>query len=44
VVSDYYAEAIARRIREESDTPAWIIGELVAHPEGPEASPRVQLI
>jgi phosphoribosylformylglycinamidine cyclo-ligase len=30
VVADYYAEAIARYLRREGKTPAWVIGEIVA--------------
>ena len=30
IVSDYYAESIARTLRDELDLPAWVIGEVVA--------------
>jgi phosphoribosylformylglycinamidine cyclo-ligase len=29
VVADYYAEAVARYLRKEGKTPAWVIGEIV---------------
>ena len=30
VIADYYAEAVARYLRKEGKTPAWVIGEVVA--------------
>jgi phosphoribosylformylglycinamidine cyclo-ligase len=34
IVSEYYAESIARRLTEEIGVPSWVLGEVVAGPKG----------
>lgn len=34
IVSDYFAEAIARRLTEDIGVPSWVIGEVVEGPKG----------
>jgi phosphoribosylformylglycinamidine cyclo-ligase len=34
IVSEYFAESIARRLTEEVGVPSWVIGEVVAGPKG----------